>query len=284
MKNLLAAVALFAFAGGALAVLSPEKAKWGEGPVQFLMTKDEAARWKALQNDADADAFMIVFWARRGGAPVLADQQGRWQYADEKFSVGKTPGSMTDRGKALALFGVPNKVLKGGGQGASTITAPGTGTGQHITGSYMDQQGDAGADSKNQAVQVWVYEGDLAQKVFGVPKAELRFADRFNNNEFKMETPRIDFAAARERAINAMIVRPDITTVADINKPKQPVLLPPPPAPAGVKTAAYAAAVADAKSGKAALSKGALLTAAEFVSPSGDYYAPVMLVVPKWAG
>ncbi len=271
--TLLAAVALLALAFSAFAALSPDKAKWGEGPAQFLMTKEEVAQWKALQSDADAEAFITVFWARRGGAAAKQDQEARWKYADEKFSVAKTPGSMTDRGKALALFGVPNKVLKAGGQGASTITAPGSGTGAHITDAYMENQGEAGADSKNQAVQVWVYEGDLAQKVFGVPKVELRFADRFNNNEFKMETPRIDFAAARERAINAMMVH-------------QEVVPPPsaPSAPPGMKTASYAAAVADAKSGKAALSKGALLTSAEFVSPSGDYYAPVMLYIPKSAG
>jgi hypothetical protein len=82
-----------------------------------------------------------------------------------------------------------------------------------------------------------------------------------------------------------MILRPEIVTVADINKPlPQPVAAPPPPPAAPeVKTAAYAAAVADAKSGKSA-GKGAVITSAEFVSPSGAYYAPVMLYIPKASG
>ena len=50
-----------------------------------------------------------------------------------------------------------------------------------------------------------------------------------------------------------------------------------------MKTAAYAAAIADAKSGKGA-GKGAVITSAEFVSPSGAYYAPVMLYIPKASG
>jgi hypothetical protein len=100
-----------------------------------------------------------------------------------------------------------------------------------------------------------------------------------------METPRIDFGTARDHAIAAMITRPDIVTVADINKPKeQPLLVPQPPAPPEVKTPAYVAAVADAKAGKAAMSKGAVISSAEFVSPSGDYYAPVMLYIPKSVG
>ena len=88
-RNLLVFVALLAFAGSALAALSPEKAKWGEGPVQFLMTKEEAAQWKTLQTDAEADAFVTVFWARRGGAAAREDQEARWKYSDEKFSAGK---------------------------------------------------------------------------------------------------------------------------------------------------------------------------------------------------
>src|SRR6185436_5546857 len=125
-RNLLFAVALLAFAASALAALSPEKAKWGEGPVQFLMTKEETAQWKALQTDADADAFIAVFWARRGGAAAREDQEARWKYADEKFSAGKVKGSMSDRGKILSLFGVPTRVLRAGVQGVSTITAPPT--------------------------------------------------------------------------------------------------------------------------------------------------------------
>jgi GWxTD domain-containing protein len=278
-RNLLAAVALLAFAASAFAALSPDKVKWGEGPVQFLMTKDEAAQWKTLQSDADADAFIAIFWARRG--PGYRDEQEmRWKYADEKFSVGKTRGAMSDRGKVLALFGVPTLVKRAGGQGTSTITAP-----TNRAAAEAADMSEGGADSKNATVQIWVFEGDTAQKLFGVPKVELRFMDRFNTNEFKMETPRVDFASAQQKAIAAATTRPDIKTVADINKPQAPLLVaPPPPAPLELKTPAYVAAVADAKSGKAAMSKGAIISSAEFVSPSGDYYAPVMLYIPKATG
>jgi GWxTD domain-containing protein len=276
-RNLLVFVALLAFAGSALAALSPEKAKWGEGPVQFLMTKEEAAQWKTLQTDAEADAFMTVFWARRGGAAAKADQEARWKYADEKFSVGGTKGSMSDRGKVLSLFGLPTRVLRAGGE--AVMGQPPRLSGRESSSEISDSKIDSRVPQ-----QVWVYEGDAAQKLFGVPKVELRFIDAHNHGEFKMETPRVDFGTARDHAIVGMIVRPEIQSVADINRPQPaPLLVPPPPAPPELKTAAYAAAVADAKSGKAA-NKGAIISSAEFVSPSGDYYAPVMLYLPKSTG
>ena len=277
-RNLLAAVALFALAAGASAALSPEKAKWGEGPVQFLMTKEEAAQWKTLQTDAEADAFMTVFWARRGGANAKANQEALWKYADEKFSVGKTPGSLSDRGRTLVLFGVPSKVLRAGGESSikqAPPRQPTIGRDTTVSDSVVDASG---------VQQIWVYEGDAAQKIFGLPKVEVRFLDARNKGDFKMDPPRFDYGAAAQKAAAAMIVRPDIVTVADINKPQQPAapVAPPPPAPPSVKTAAYAAAIDAAKGGKGVGS--GMITSAEFVSPSGDYYAPVMLFVPRSSG
>src|SRR4051794_10513881 len=247
IRNLLAAVALLSIAASALAALSPEKAKWGEGPVQFLMTSQEAAQWKALQTDAEADAFVTVFWARRGGEAARADQEARWKYADEKFSAGKTKGSMSDRGKALSLFGVPTRVLRGGGEGAPIRPVPTPGRiNENST------PADATDTTANFPQSVWVYEGDNAMKLFGTPKVELRFVDRRSNGDFKLDAPRLDVAGAIQKAVAAMVARPEVMTVADINKPLPPPVAAPPPPPAApeVKTAAYAAAIADAKSGK----------------------------------
>src|ERR1044071_2531053 len=276
-RNLLSAVALFALAAGASAALSPEKAEWGNGPVQFLMTKEEAAQWKALQTDADADAFIAVFWARRGGANAKADQEARWKYADEKFSAGGTKGSMSDRGRTLTLFGVPTKVLRSGGD-------PGVSQAPRPPSINRDTTiADAVVDSKA-IQQLWVYEGDAAQKIFGQPKVEIRFIDARNKGDFKMDPPKFDYGTAAQGSVAAMITRPEIVTAADINKPGQPVApaVPPPPAPPSVKTAAYVAAIDAAKGGKGVGS--GMITSAELVSPTGDYYAPVMLFVPRSSG
>ena len=56
-RNLLiAAILAAAVAATAFAALSPAKAEWGKGPVQYLMTTDEKAAWKAIQTDAEAEA------------------------------------------------------------------------------------------------------------------------------------------------------------------------------------------------------------------------------------
>jgi GWxTD domain-containing protein len=276
-RNLLVAVLLLAFAVSALAALSPEKAKWAESPVQFLMTKEEAAQWKSIQNDADADAFITLFWARRGGAQYKADEEQRWKYADEKFSVGKTKGSVSDRGKVLALFGVPTKALRSGGRGGSNTMPP--------SDRSSLESNDPNAENQNLETQVWVYEGDNAQKLFGTPKVEIRFVDRLNTGDFRMQAARFDFGAAQQRAIAESITQPNLKTIADLKKQQAPAAPPPPAAPAApdLKTPAYVAAITDAKAGKG-VNKAAVISVAEFVSPSGDYYAPVMLYIPKSAG
>jgi hypothetical protein len=278
-RNLLTALVLFAFGASAFAALSPDRAKFGSGPAQFLMTKEELAQWKTIQTDAEADAFMSVFWARRGGDAFRKDFEKLWADCDSHFSAGNLRGSLSDRCKIVSLFGAPTHIVRSGGEGRSTISAP--------TTRASAEAGDisSGNDNANQTTYTWIWENADAQRAFGVPRLELRFTDRFNSGDFKMQTPRIDLATKSQEAIARMIVRPDINTVADLNRPRQapqPVA-PPPPAAPELKTAAYNTAVADAKSGKAA-GKGALLTYAEFVSPAGDYYAPVMLYLPKSSG
>src|SRR5216110_2866493 len=96
---IVAAIAAFSAVSG-FAALSPAKADWAKGPVQFLMTKDEVAQWNALQSDADADAFIALFWARRDPTPgtprnEFRDEfERRVQYADQTFSTARQKGSL----------------------------------------------------------------------------------------------------------------------------------------------------------------------------------------------
>ena len=64
LRTYLAALAVSALALNAFA-LSAEYLDWGRGPAQFLMTKEEAAKWKTIASDDDAKAFVALFWARR---------------------------------------------------------------------------------------------------------------------------------------------------------------------------------------------------------------------------
>src|SRR5438445_1837406 len=270
-----------------VAAISPAMADWAKGPVQFLMTSEELTRWNALQSDADATAFIALFWARRDPTPGTPDNefredfQRRVAYADQNFTVGKVRGALSDRGKALAVFGPPTRVVRSGG-GGNPLALPTT-PGATFGGRTTDTEAE---DTAAMERQMWTYEGATAQKAFGAPKVELRFIDRLNNHDLKLETPRIDYAGAQQRAVIAAITQPNLTSipqqtpaVAATTAPAAPAA----PPSTNLKTPVFETAVADAKSGKAT-AKGATITYVEFVSPAGDYYAPVALYVPASTG
>src|SRR2546430_7221592 len=171
-RNLLLAL-VFAAATTApgAAQMSAAKADWAKGPVQYLMTNEEAATWKTLPSDDAALAFIDLFWARRDPTPSTPanefreDFEQRVKYADQNFKGGRLRGSMTDRGKIFILFGAPTKATKQGGrqQGAfeDETTTPG---------------GFPAQPAQAEATRItWIYEGDIAQKAFGLPRADFTF-------------------------------------------------------------------------------------------------------------
>jgi GWxTD domain-containing protein len=268
------------------AAMSPAMADWAKGPVQFLMTNEEITQWNALQSDADANAFIALFWARRDPTPGTPenefrdDFQRRVTYADQNFSAANVRGALSDRGKALILFGPPTRLVRSGGAG-NPLAAPTT-PGSTFSGRGVDTEAEDTAFAEK---QLWTYEGAAAQRAFQAPRVELRFIDRPNNHDLKLENPRIDYAGAQKRAVIAAITQPNLTsipqtpTAATTTAPATPAA----PASTNLKTPAFETAVADAKAGKVA-PKGAAITYVEFVSPMGDYYAPVALYVPASTG
>ena len=283
-RILLLTTILLCGAATLLAALSPEKAAWARGPVQFLMTKEEMNTWSSLQKDEDADAFIAAFWARRDATPGTAANEfrdefdRRVQFADQSFEGPRGRGSLSDMGKILVLFGPPSKRIRSGGEGRGTITTPGTAPGTTLPETSPNEA----TDTENSEKQIWVYENELAQKLFAVPRVEFRFADRLNNRDFRMETPRIDLNAAQQRVISASIIQPipakaPTQQTVVVQMPVTPVV------PTTLKTAALETAIADAKSGEIP-SKGSTIISAEFVSPAGDYYVPIGLFVPSSAG
>jgi len=98
----LCVVAAAAFAGG----LSKYKG-WDKTPQGYLMTADERAQWANVKTDDEADKFVKDFLARR--SPDFADQVNRAAAAADKyFTTGKTPGSLTERGRMAIILGPPS--------------------------------------------------------------------------------------------------------------------------------------------------------------------------------
>jgi hypothetical protein len=115
---------------------------------------------------------------------------------------------------------------------------------------------------------------------------EFRFIDRTGTHDLRMETPRIDLGAAQQRVVTGAITQPNLTSAALQQQPPtaaqtQPVAAPEAPMTT-LKTPALETAVANVKAAKVA--SKALISYAEFVAPTGDYYVPIELYVPASAG
>src|SRR5947209_9223773 len=167
-SNLLIAAAFAVTSATAgFAQVSAAKAEWAKGPVQWLMTNDEKAMWQKLPSDDAAIAFIDLFWARRDPTPNTPQNEFREQfeqmvkYADQNFRGGRTRGSLSERGKIYLLFGAPTKASKSGGR---------------QQGAFEDETAAASPGGWQEAARrTWVYEGDAAQKAFGVPRADFTF-------------------------------------------------------------------------------------------------------------
>src|SRR5688572_24220075 len=168
IRKFLIVAALVTVAANALA-LSPQHEAWGKSGVQHLFTDEEAAAWKAVKTDEEAQAFQDLFWARRDPTPATPKNEfresveARIRYADEKFKPlrKKTPGSATERGMMLLVFGQPHRVanqdaaaqMGAGAAGSIGVTAPRTGN--------ADLSNVRGAtDGRFNSYQVWLYEGE----------------------------------------------------------------------------------------------------------------------------
>jgi GWxTD domain-containing protein len=102
-------------ATAALAQLSDSYASWPKGPEGFLLTKPELKEYEKITTDAQAQAFIDLFWAKRD--PDLntvvneykLDFDVRVQAADKQFGTEKLRGALTDRGRTLLLLGLPSR-------------------------------------------------------------------------------------------------------------------------------------------------------------------------------
>jgi len=155
-------VVLFITVGPAAAQMSAEYAEYFEGPEGLLLTKDEAKQWKNITDDAAAESFIELFWAKRDHdleTPVNEFRQEfnmRVEVADTNFGYGKTRGSMSDRGRVLILLGRFSKrdaraagAAVGGNVNPSGAAAGGVTGASTAAAGYYDEEG---------ATEIWEYE------------------------------------------------------------------------------------------------------------------------------
>jgi len=87
---------------------------WREGPVRYLLTKNEDDAFRALAADEDRAAFIQRFWASRDPVGSTPENEYRAIFyvrvaeANRRFTDSTKPGWKTDRGKIFILLGPPD--------------------------------------------------------------------------------------------------------------------------------------------------------------------------------
>jgi GWxTD domain-containing protein len=109
VKRLLLAAVVAALALPLCAAVSAKYRDWGASPQAYYMTTAERAQWDAITNDDEAKAFVDKFLASRG-PKFEAEVADRVARADQYFTIGKTPGSKSLRGKVIILLGPPSAI------------------------------------------------------------------------------------------------------------------------------------------------------------------------------
>lgn len=296
IRRLLIVAVLIAAGANALA-LTPQNDAWGKSGVSWLFTDQEAAAWKAIKTDEEAQAFQDLFWARRDPTPATPKNEfresieARIRYADDKFKPArkKTPGSMTERGMMLIVFGQPHRMANqdagaqmgaSGAAGSIGIEAPRT--------SGTDLSNVRGATSgRFNSYQVWLYEGEHVRQLFGVPRAEFTFVDRTNTQEFGLERGGpVDVAHWRKQVVASYVTQPNLARAPEFTSVPMGGTAIVAAAPVTVVTSlsspALASAIAEIKGASANPFAGrAHAVYGEYITGEGEYFVPVMLYVPK---
>ena len=88
--------------------------KWLSEDVGYIITDEERAAFKRLQNDEEREQFIENFWLRRDPTPDTVENEfkeehyRRIAYANEHFASG-IPGWKSDRGRIYITFGPPDE-------------------------------------------------------------------------------------------------------------------------------------------------------------------------------
>jgi GWxTD domain-containing protein len=115
VKRTLLFLAGFALASLSLAQLSKYK-DWAKSPEASFLTSAEREEWSRVGNDADAEKFIAMYWARRDPTPGTAQNEfkdgvmRRIAAADEQFKLRRyNRGSESNRGRVFIALGAPNR-------------------------------------------------------------------------------------------------------------------------------------------------------------------------------
>ena len=97
-------------------LLGVQWSHWLVGPIAEIADEKEIDAFLRLTTDEEAVAFAESFWAKRNADTAVFQKTPedlfklRTEDADKRFSEGTFPGSRTDRGTTLILYGEPKEI------------------------------------------------------------------------------------------------------------------------------------------------------------------------------
>lgn len=192
--SLLLAVCTAVVATKVFAAISPQYRQWGDSAVQYLMMKQEKIDWASVRTDAEAKAFIDLFWARRD--PTLRQQiEARIADADKRFAFSRTPGSQTDKGMVYVLFGEPSQIVNG----LAMSRAP---------------AGSSPRFDRPVNIETWIYRDAAAERVAGTKSFDIAFVfhDEKNATGYELDGPsRRSFDSTALALAKRVLKRPFLT-------------------------------------------------------------------------
>ena len=189
MKKLLLTLVGLAVAFSAMASLSKYK-DWDKGPEAYFLTSAERADWKNLQTDEDAEKFIALYYAKRGGDAFKQEISRRIAAADQQFKMQRYKrGADSVRGRLLVVLGTPSRVAQSRAQDEVT--------GDH-TAVGLARPTMEGSTS---VTYTWTYLADKFPPALGI-------------GEVKAEIE-VDPAQGRDKLQNNDEVEKALTTVAE---------------------------------------------------------------------
>ena len=201
--------------------------EWDKSPAGFLMTKDEEKAWKNISTEAEATAFIELFWAKRNPDPTSAfnpfkaDFENKVRYADEQYTWDKQRGALTDRGRVLFLLGAPHY---------SENRFP-TETVERIDDRAV------GTDEVRSNAKLWFYDPQQLPEAFGIKGSRLVFTfyeEKAESNNFILDRSHQDATMA----MRAMSKGPDVYVLhPDLTEVPKPVSIPGGEAPTAAQLA-----------------------------------------------
>ncbi len=141
----------------ALAKLSKEAKEWMNGPVRYLMDKDERKVFKKLESEQAVEQFKIDFWEKRDPFPETEVNEFKIRFEERAAFADKNFRSWrSDRGRVFVLLGPPQE----------------------------RSDNPLGADISQGASELWIYASIKGQRTRS--NYSIFFYDQNNNGDYDL--------------------------------------------------------------------------------------------------